>query len=53
MMIIKITRQILLKRLTSSKQNESIGSHRPFEYHFMDEDFNKMYDSELRAGKII
>jgi putative ABC transport system permease protein len=27
--------------------------YRPFEYHFMDEDFNKLYSSELRLGKIL
>ncbi|MDP9043105.1 MAG: ABC transporter permease, partial [Bacteroidota bacterium] len=26
---------------------------RPFEYHFLDEDFNKLYISELRLGRII
>jgi putative ABC transport system permease protein len=27
--------------------------HRPFEFHFLDEDFNKMYSSELRIGKVL
>jgi len=27
--------------------------YRPFEYHFMDEDFNKLYSSEIRLGKIL
>ncbi len=27
--------------------------HRPFEYHFLDEDFNKTYSSELRLGKVL
>jgi putative ABC transport system permease protein len=27
--------------------------YRPFEYHFLDEDFNKLYSSELRLGKIL
>jgi putative ABC transport system permease protein len=26
---------------------------RPFEYHFLDEDFNNLYSSELRLGRII
>lgn len=31
---------------------KSIAPHRPFEYHFMDEDFNKIYESENRTGKV-
>jgi putative ABC transport system permease protein len=27
--------------------------HRPFEYHFLDEDFNKMYVSEMKMGQIL
>jgi len=27
--------------------------YRPFEYHFMDEDFNKLYSSEIRLGKAL
>ena len=27
--------------------------HRPFEYHFLDEDFNKMYSAELKTGEIL
>jgi putative ABC transport system permease protein len=27
--------------------------HRPFEYHFLDEDFNKMYMSEMKMGQIL
>lgn len=27
--------------------------YRPFEYHFMDEDFNKLYSSEIRLGKVL
>lgn len=30
-----------------------LAPHRPFEYHFMDEDFNKLYNSEIRTGKVI
>ena len=26
---------------------------RPFEYHFMDEDYNKLYSAELRLGKVM
>ena len=27
--------------------------YRPFEYHFMDEDFNKLYTADLRLGQIL
>lgn len=27
--------------------------YRPFEYRFMDEDFNKLYSSEMRLGKVL
>jgi putative ABC transport system permease protein len=29
------------------------AAHRPFEYHFLDEDYNKLYGAELRTGKIM
>ncbi|MEP6727558.1 MAG: ABC transporter permease, partial [Bacteroidota bacterium] len=32
---------------------KAIAPHRPFEYHFMDEDYNKLYSSELRLGKVM
>lgn len=32
---------------------KNIVSHRPFEYSFLDESYNKMYDSELRLGKLL
>lgn len=28
-------------------------THRPFNYHFLDEDYNSMYQSEIRMGHII
>src|ERR1700743_1887440 len=27
--------------------------YKPFEYHFLDEDFNSLYSSELRLGKVL
>ena len=32
---------------------KNIVSHRPFEYSFLDESYNKLYDSELRLGKLL
>jgi putative ABC transport system permease protein len=31
---------------------KTIASHRPFTFHFMDEDYQKMYDAEMRTGKV-
>jgi putative ABC transport system permease protein len=32
---------------------KNIVSHRPFEYSFLDESYNKLYDSELRLGRLL
>jgi putative ABC transport system permease protein len=32
---------------------KSLVPHRPFEYHFLEEDFNTLYQSELRLGKVL
>jgi putative ABC transport system permease protein len=31
---------------------KQLAPHRPFEYRFMDDDFKKLYDSELRTSKV-
>lgn len=31
---------------------KNLAPYRPFEYHFMDEDFNNLYTSEIRTGKV-
>jgi putative ABC transport system permease protein len=31
---------------------KQIAPHRPFEYRFMDEDFDKLYSSEMRTAKV-
>jgi putative ABC transport system permease protein len=31
---------------------KALVPQRPFEYHFMDEDFNQMYETEMRTGKV-
>jgi len=31
---------------------KQLAPHRPFEYRFMDEDFQKLYNSEMKTGKI-
>jgi putative ABC transport system permease protein len=32
---------------------KTLISHRPFEYHFLDEDFNMLYESEIRLGIVL
>ncbi|MCW3116350.1 MAG: macB 17 [Chitinophagaceae bacterium] len=32
---------------------KQVITHRPFEYHFMDEDYNNLYSSEIRLGKVL
>jgi len=38
---------------TGSVQDKLLIPYRPFEYHFLDEDFNSLYSSELRLGKVL
>ena len=32
---------------------KTLVTHRPFEYRFLNEDFNKLYESELRLGTVL
>ena len=32
---------------------KKIVTHRPFEYRFLDEDFNKLYESEIKLGRVL
>lgn len=32
---------------------KELAPHRPFEYRFLDEDFDKLYSSEMRLGKVL
>jgi putative ABC transport system permease protein len=32
---------------------KNIVTHRPFEYRFLDEDFNKLYESEIKLGRVL
>jgi putative ABC transport system permease protein len=55
--------RMLLLKLKSNNLQQTIGfleskwkqlvPYRPFEYHFLDEDFNKLYSSEMRLGKVL
>jgi putative ABC transport system permease protein len=55
--------QLLLLKLKGNNLQQTISfleskwkqlvPYRPFEYHFLDEDFNSLYSSELRLGKVL
>ncbi|HVX48943.1 MAG TPA: FtsX-like permease family protein, partial [Chitinophagaceae bacterium] len=32
---------------------KEVVPHRPFEYHFLDEDYNQLYTAEIRLGKVM
>lgn len=44
-----------LKQTISFLENKwkELAPYRPFEYHFLDEDFNKLYSSEMRLGRVL
>lgn len=44
-----------LKQTISSLEIKwkQLAPYRPFEYRFLDEDFNKLYSSEMRLGKVL
>ena len=52
-LIVKVSGQNLAKTIAflQSKWKQT-APHRPFEYRFMDEDFNKLYDGEMRTAKV-
>ena len=55
--------RVLLVKLDHSNIPETIAfmesqwkkvvTHRPFEYRFLDEDFDKLYESEIKLGKVL
>jgi len=54
---------VLLVKVSGNNLPQTIASlqatwktavpHRPFDYHFLDDDYNKLYRSELRTGKVL
>jgi putative ABC transport system permease protein len=53
-LLLKLNGQHLAQTISflQSKWKELVPD-RPFEYHFMDEDYDKLYQSEIRLGKIM
>jgi putative ABC transport system permease protein len=31
----------------------TLASHRPFNFHFLDDDYQRLYDAEMRTGKVL
>jgi len=53
-MLVKISGHNLPKTISfMESQWKTLVPHRPFEYRFMDEDYNKLYSAEQRLGKIM
>lgn len=53
MAIVKITGKDLPGTIAFLENKwKQLAPHRPFEYRFMDDDFNKLYSSEMRTGKV-
>lgn len=53
LMMIKVSANDLPKTISFIQDKwKTLAPHRPFDYHFMDEDFNKLYSSEIRTGKV-
>jgi len=54
---------VLLVKVSGNNLSQTLASiqatwktavpHRPFDYHFLDDDYNKLYRSELRTGKVL
>jgi putative ABC transport system permease protein len=53
LLMIKISGKEIPQTISFIQQKwKALAPHRPLEYHFMDEDFNKLYDSEFRISNV-
>lgn len=53
-LLVKVTGQNLAQSVSFLEtQWKNLVPGRPFEYHFMDDDYQKLYTSELRLGKVM
>ena len=54
MVLVKVSRQHLPRTISFlEKKWKTLVTHRPFDFHFLDEDYNKLYSAELRIGKVL
>ncbi|HWB24784.1 MAG TPA: ABC transporter permease [Chitinophagaceae bacterium] len=53
-MLVKVTGNNMPQTITylESKWKELVP-YRPFEYHFLDEDYNRLYTAEIRLGRVM
>jgi putative ABC transport system permease protein len=52
-LIVKVSGNNLSQTISFMESKwKQLAPHRPFEYRFMDDDFNKLYDSETRTAKV-
>jgi putative ABC transport system permease protein len=52
-LLVKTDAQNIAAAISSvEKKWKLIAPHRPFSFRFMDEDYQKMYDTEMRTGKV-
>ena len=53
-LLVKVSGQRLTQTLSALESKwKSLVTDRPFEYHFLDEDYNKLYNAEIRLGKLM
>lgn len=54
LLLVKVSGNNLSQTIASLKTTwQTAVTHRPFDYHFLDDDYNKLYHSELRTGKVL
>jgi putative ABC transport system permease protein len=53
-MMVKVSGNNLASTISFLEKSwKEVAPHRPFEYHFLDDDFDKLYSSEMRLGKVL
>jgi putative ABC transport system permease protein len=53
-LLVKISGEHLQQTISHLEANwKTLVPYRPFEFHFLDEDYNKLYSSEIRLGTIM
>ncbi|BAV06236.1 putative ABC transport system permease protein [Filimonas lacunae] len=53
-MMVKVSGQHMPETIRfMQEQWKKLAPHRPFQYHFLDEDYNHMYQSETRLGSLV
>jgi len=53
-LLVKVSGEHLQQTIAHLQSNwKTLVPYRPFEFHFLDEDYNKLYSSEIRLGTIM